>query len=91
VKRLKCSTKKVHKLLGEHQDSVVGRPVIRELAARARLEGGNGSAFGIPHRLESDRPDHAEQDLPHTWKQLNKPKINKRLKKSYPGRVDPGA
>jgi inorganic triphosphatase YgiF len=82
AKRLKRRAKKVHKLLGDHQDAVVARPVIRELAAQAHLDGGNGFTFGILHGLESDRAEQAERDLPHAWKKLGKPKITKWLKKS---------
>jgi CHAD domain-containing protein len=82
AKRLKGRAKKVHKLLGEHQDAVVARPVIRELAAQAHLDGGNGFTFGVLHGLENDRADQAERDLPHAWARLRKPKITKWLKKS---------
>jgi CHAD domain-containing protein len=74
AKRLKRQAKKVHKLLGDHQDAVVARPVIRELAAQAHLDGGNGFTYGILHELETRRADHAEQELPVAWKQLSKPK-----------------
>jgi CHAD domain-containing protein len=79
AKRLKRRAKTVHKLLGDHQDAVVARPVIRELAAQAHLDGGNGFTFGILHRLETNRADQAEQDLPHAWKKLRKPKNTKWL------------
>jgi CHAD domain-containing protein len=81
AKRLKRRAKTVHKLLGDHQDAVVARPVIRELAAQAHLDGGNGFTFGILHRLETNRADQAEQDLPHAWKKLRKPKNTKWLKR----------
>jgi CHAD domain-containing protein len=81
AKRLKRRAKTVHKLLGDHQDAVVARPVIRELAAQAHLDGGNGFTFGILHRLETNRADQAEQDLPHAWKKLRKPKNTKWLER----------
>ncbi|GAA4547071.1 CHAD domain-containing protein [Pseudonocardia xishanensis] len=33
--------------LGEHQDAVVGREVLRDLGARAHIDGGNGFTFGL--------------------------------------------
>jgi inorganic triphosphatase YgiF len=79
AERLKQHAKNVHKLLGEHQDSVVARPVIRELAGQAHLDGGNGFTFGILHGIESDRADRAERELPEAWEQLCKPENTKWL------------
>lgn len=80
AKRLKQRSKAVHKLLGDHQDAVVARPVIRELAAQAYHDGGNGFTFGILHQLENDRANRAEHDLPAAWKKLRKPKNTRWLK-----------
>jgi CHAD domain-containing protein len=80
AKRLKRRAKAVHKLLGDHQDAVVARPVIRELAAEAYLDGGNGFTFEILHQLESNRADQAERNLPHAWTKLRKPKNTKWLR-----------
>ena len=46
AKRLVEQVKAVQDLLGEHQDSVVARGLLRELGAAAAVEGGNGFAFG---------------------------------------------
>jgi inorganic triphosphatase YgiF len=78
--RLQLHAKAVHKLLGDHQDSVVARPVIRELAGQAHLDGGNGFTFGILHGLEADRADRAERELPEAWSQLSRPENTKWLK-----------
>ncbi|WP_181783194.1 CYTH and CHAD domain-containing protein [Pseudonocardia pini] len=39
--------KAVTSALGEHQDAVVGREVLRELGARAHVDGENGFTFGV--------------------------------------------
>lgn len=74
AKRMQRRLKKVQKLLGEHQDTVVSRPVLRELAAQAHLDGGNGFTYGLMHATEAARADHAERRLPVAWKRLRKPK-----------------
>lgn len=73
AKRLRKRLKAVQDLLGEHQDTVVARPVLRELAAQAHLDGGNGFSFGIMHAQESARAERAERDLPRAWDRLRKP------------------
>jgi CHAD domain-containing protein len=74
AKRLQRRLKKVQKLLGEHQDTVVARPILRELAGKAHLEGGNGFTYGLMHAIEAARAARAERDLPATWRQMRKPK-----------------
>jgi CHAD domain-containing protein len=72
--RLRKRLKSVQNLLGEHQDAVVSRPVLRELAARAQLEGGNGFPYGLLYAAEAARAERAEHDLPAAWKRMRKPK-----------------
>ena len=55
VKRVKA----VQELLGEHQDSVVARGLLREMGAAAPTEGGNGFAFGWLLRDEQAPPSNA--------------------------------
>ncbi len=69
-KRLKA----VQELLGEHQDTAVSRPVLRELAAQAHLEGGNGFTYGLMYASEAARAEQAENNLPSTWKRMRKRK-----------------
>jgi CHAD domain-containing protein len=65
AKRLRKQLKPVQKLLGDHQDTVVARPVLREFGAQAQLDGGNGFTFGLMHGTEAARAERAEQRLPH--------------------------
>ncbi|MGB8994551.1 MAG: CYTH and CHAD domain-containing protein [Pseudonocardiaceae bacterium] len=74
AKRLQRRLKKVQELLGAHQDTAVSRPVLRELAAQAHLEGGNGFTYGLMHAADSARAQRVECDLPAAWKRLRKPK-----------------
>lgn len=65
--RLVAEVKAVQELLGEHQDSVVARGLLRELGAAAVAEGGNGFAFGWLLRDEQARAERAEGDLDVAW------------------------
>jgi CHAD domain-containing protein len=78
--RLRKRLKSVQDLLGEHQDAVVSRPVLRELAAQAHLEGGNGFTYGLLYAAEATRAERAEHNLPPAWKRMRKPKNTAWLK-----------
>jgi CHAD domain-containing protein len=80
AKRLRRRVKKIHSVLGDHQDAVVARPAIRELAVGHHLDGGNGFTHGLLHGLEAERADRAEHKLPAAWKKLTRPKNTKWLK-----------
>lgn len=74
AKRLKRRLKKLHTLLGDLQDAAVARPVIRELAVQAHVEGGNGFTYGLLYGLETDRAQQAERRLPDAWRRLHQRK-----------------
>ncbi|MGH3844846.1 MAG: CHAD domain-containing protein [Pseudonocardiaceae bacterium] len=74
ARRSQRPLKKVQKLLGSHQDTVVSRPVLRELAGKAHLDGGNGFTYGLMHAVEAARAARAERDLPAAWRHMLKPK-----------------
>ena len=67
--------KAVQELLGEHQDGVVARPVLRELGAKAQLDGENGFTFGLLHGLETAAAQRVEDRFPEAWRRLGKPKL----------------
>ena len=68
VKRVKA----VQELLGEHQDSVVARGLLRELGAAAPSEGGNGFAFGWLLRDEQARAEGIEGAVDVAWKAVRR-------------------
>ena len=68
VKRVKA----VQELLGEHQDSVVARGLMRELGAAATAEGGNGFAFGWLMLDEQARAERVEAELDPAWANLRR-------------------
>jgi len=68
--RLVKGVKDVQELLGEHQDSVVARGLLRTLGAGAAGEGGNGFAFGWLLRDEQARAERVEAALDDAYASL---------------------
>jgi CHAD domain-containing protein len=52
---LAARAEEVQEVLGEHQDSVVSRDLLRELAVQVHLDGGNAFTFGRLHAVEEFR------------------------------------
>ncbi|KOX12921.1 CHAD domain containing protein [Saccharothrix sp. NRRL B-16348] len=75
AKKYRKEVKAVQELLGEHQDGVLARPVLRELGAKAQLDGENGFTFGLLHGLETAAAQRAEDRFPAAWRGLGKPKL----------------
>ncbi|MGH3930234.1 MAG: CHAD domain-containing protein, partial [Pseudonocardiaceae bacterium] len=68
--RFRKRVKTVQQLLGEHHDAVVSRPVLREIAMQAHLDGENGYTFGLLHGQQSDVIHRIEDELPAAWRRL---------------------
>ncbi|MBW4720767.1 CYTH and CHAD domain-containing protein [Saccharothrix obliqua] len=62
-------------LLGDHQDSVVARPVLRELGAQAHRDGENGFTFGVLHGLAAAKAARVEERFPAVWRDLGAPRF----------------
>ncbi|MFJ9658880.1 CHAD domain-containing protein [Streptomyces griseoflavus] len=67
AKRLVTSMKALQGLLGDHQDSVMARQTLRELAAVAHAAGENAFTYGVLHAREERRAELAENALPEAW------------------------
>jgi len=65
-KRAKALTR----VLGEFQDSVVARPILRDLGMRAKLAGENGFTFGLLYGREQHSADRAERELDRVWRRV---------------------
>ncbi|RTL67821.1 MAG: CYTH and CHAD domain-containing protein [Pseudonocardiaceae bacterium] len=70
--RMRKRIKDVQTVLGDHQDTVVARPVLRELGAQAHSEGHNGFTFGILYAREAAAAEELRARLPRAWKRLAK-------------------
>jgi len=68
--RLVKQVKQVQELLGDHQDAVVARPVLREIGIAAHLDGENGFTYGILHQRQTDAGRLHEGDITRAWRRL---------------------
>ncbi|WP_407553179.1 CYTH and CHAD domain-containing protein [Streptomyces sp. Pv4-95] len=66
--------KRVQQSLGDHQDSVVARGALRELAAQAQTAGEPGFPFGLMYGREEARAAERERELPELWKAASRRK-----------------
>lgn len=70
----------VTKVLGDHHDSVVIRPLLRDLAGHAHLDGENGFTFGLLHERERLRGDEAAESFAGAWQRVAAKKHRRWLK-----------
>ncbi|KND29494.1 CYTH and CHAD domain-containing protein [Streptomyces acidiscabies] len=59
--------KSLQNLLGDHQDSVMARDALREIAAQAHAAGENGFTYGVLYGREERRSATDEAELPGLW------------------------
>jgi CHAD domain-containing protein len=79
ARRLAKAAKRMQSSLGDHQDSVVARPLIRQLGVQAHLDGDNGFSFGRLHALEQARGDDAERRFEQAWKKARRKRLRRWL------------
>jgi CHAD domain-containing protein len=70
--RLVKQVKHVQELLGDHQDAVVARPVLREIGTTAHLDGENGFTYGILHQQQTDAGRLQGADITTAWRDLRR-------------------
>ncbi|MBV7697612.1 CYTH and CHAD domain-containing protein [Streptomyces sp. TRM70350] len=68
--KLVSSFKDLQTLLGEHQDSVMSREALRELAGQAHAAGENAFTYGLLYGRQEQRAAEVEQELPGVWKAM---------------------
>ncbi|AXI77548.1 CYTH and CHAD domain-containing protein [Peterkaempfera bronchialis] len=78
AKRFGARLKAMQQLLGEHQDSVVARTALRELAAQADAAGESAFSYGLLHQVEHDRAATAERQLPRAWRRASRRRLRRR-------------
>ncbi|MEU6380260.1 CYTH and CHAD domain-containing protein [Streptomyces sp. NPDC046909] len=66
------SMKTLQGLLGDHQDSVMTREALRELAGQAHAAGESTFTYGVLYGREERRAELVELDLPVTWPSIKK-------------------
>lgn len=84
AKRLATSAKQVQTALGDRQDSVVARQILRDLAAQAFLNGENGFTFGRLHARVERLGEDAEHRFAELWHEVPQRGIRRRLRGRRP-------
>jgi len=67
---LASGAEEVQEVLGEHQDSVVARELLRQLAIEVHLDGGNAFTFGRLHAAEELRGIRSRDAFLELWPTL---------------------
>ncbi|MFD4376658.1 CHAD domain-containing protein [Streptomyces sp. NPDC058486] len=67
AKRLAKRVKAVQSLLGDHQDAVVARTALRDLAADAEKAGEPSFTWGVLHAKQEASAETREHELPEVW------------------------
>ncbi|MEV4329393.1 CYTH and CHAD domain-containing protein [Streptomyces sp. NPDC049597] len=67
ARRFAKRMKAVQKVLGDHQDSVVARAALRDLAVAANAAGESSFTWGLLYGQESARATEREAELPEVW------------------------
>ncbi|MEV8535153.1 CYTH and CHAD domain-containing protein [Streptomyces sp. NPDC051211] len=67
AKRMSKAMKSVQTLLGDHQDSVVARTALRDLAGQAHAAGESAFTWGVLHAREEARAELRQRELPEAW------------------------
>ncbi|MFE5813102.1 CHAD domain-containing protein [Streptomyces sp. NPDC056479] len=79
ARRLGKRVKALQRMLGDHQDSVVARDALRNLALAAHAAGEPGFTWGMLYGQEQAVAERCERELPTTWVEASKPRLRKAL------------
>lgn len=72
-------TKRIQRTLGDHHDGFEMRAALRELGARAQVDGGNGFTFGLLYGQLDERAAPQEHAFGEQWRRLTESKPFRRL------------
>ncbi|MFD7297644.1 CHAD domain-containing protein [Streptomyces sp. NPDC059897] len=76
AKRFARGMKDVQSLLGDHQDSVVAREALRDLAIQAHAAGETAFTWGLLYGQEQASAADRERELPEVWERAAKPDLS---------------
>ncbi|GCD45824.1 CYTH and CHAD domain-containing protein [Streptomyces paromomycinus] len=80
AKKFATRMKRVQQLLGDHQDSVLARAALRDLAVQAHGAGEGGFSFGLLYGREEAAAAARERELPGVWRKASKPAHRRKLR-----------
>ncbi|MEV6107255.1 CYTH and CHAD domain-containing protein [Streptomyces sp. NPDC051940] len=67
----------LQELLGDHQDSVVVREALRDIAAQAAAAGESAFTYGVLYGREEARAADRERELPGLWAEVGTPEVRR--------------
>ncbi|MBM9621606.1 CYTH and CHAD domain-containing protein [Streptomyces zhihengii] len=79
ARRFAKRMKAVQKVLGDHQDSVVARDAVRDLAVAAHAAGESAFTWGLLYGHEQARAAEREAELPEAWSAAAEPGLRAAL------------
>lgn len=79
AKRFSKRMKAVQTVLGDHQDSVVARDALRDLAVQAHTAGESAFTWGLLYGEEASRAAVRERELPQVWRKSAKRELRTAL------------
>ncbi|MET9429517.1 CYTH and CHAD domain-containing protein [Streptomyces sp. NPDC003036] len=77
AKRLARRVKSVQRVLGDHQDSVVARATLRELAVKAHAAGETAFTWGLLYGQEQASAAERERELGEVWAEASAGKLRR--------------
>jgi CHAD domain-containing protein len=80
AKRFTKKMKKIQSVLGDHQDSVVTRGVLRELGVAAALAGENAFAYGVMHEREHAGASRLQRRAEKVWSRVSRARYRRWFK-----------
>jgi CHAD domain-containing protein len=78
---LGASVKAIQRVLGQFQDTVMSRRLLRDHGARAHVAGHNGFTYGRLHMREEVRAEAAVREFDDAWTRLSLKDLRSRLEK----------
>ncbi|GGR30304.1 CYTH and CHAD domain-containing protein [Streptomyces roseolus] len=79
AKRFSKGVKSVQSLLGDHQDAVVARGALRDLAAEAEEAGEPSFTWGVLYARQEAAAAAQERELPEVWERASAPDLRAAL------------
>jgi CHAD domain-containing protein len=79
AKRFAKRMKAVQSVLGDHQDSVVARATLRNLAIQAHVAGESAFTWGLLYGQEEAQAAERERELPQVWAEASAPHLRAAL------------
>ncbi|MFE2742957.1 CHAD domain-containing protein [Streptomyces scopuliridis] len=75
AKRFANRMKALQTALGDHQDSVVAREALRDLAVQAHAAGESAFTWGLLYGEEEAQGERRERELPELWEKASDPRL----------------